>query len=186
MRISQLLEESSIPTDDQKKWLVQHVDSYELRSGEFLIKNGKIDVSASFCYIEEVEQNLDALPENIRFGNVRLFYYKTCTLTNFDLIPSKAEAIYFSTNTEVPSSLKGLAKVLKQCKKITINKFVKLGLLEVFKIHGLEALVYKPGERETKKNPIEKAIKIVNTHLATGDVFQCQEDLHAAGLGHFQ
>ena len=186
MKLIALFEESSILADDQKEWLVQHTDNYDLRSGEFLIKNGKIDVIANFCYIEEVEQDIDELPENIRFGNVRLFYYKNCTLTNFDLIPNKAESIFFLAGTEVPSSLKGLAKVLKQCKKITLNKSVKSGLLEVFKIHGIEALAYNPGKRETKKNPIEKAIKIVNTHLASGDVFQCQEDLHAAGLGQFQ
>ena len=186
MKLIDIFEESSIPTDDQKKWLIQHSSTYELRSGEFLIKNGKIDVVSNFCYIEEVEQDFDKLPENIRFGNVRLFYYKNCTFTNFDLIPNKAESIFFLAGTEVPSSLKGLAKVLKHCKRIKINKSVKSGLLEVFKIGGMESLGYDPSKRETKKNPIEKAIKIVNTHLATGDVFQCQEDLHAAGLGQFQ
>ena len=186
MKLIALFEESSVLSDDQKKWLVQHTDNYDLRSGEFLIKNGKIDVIANFCYVEEFEQEYDELPENIRFGNVRLFYYKNCTLTNFDLIPNKAESIFFLDGTVIPSSLKGLAKVLKSCKKLTINKSVKSGLLEVFKIKGMEGVSYQPGKRETKKNAIEKAIKIVNTHLATGDVFQCQEDLHAAGLGQFQ
>lgn len=186
MKLLNLFEESSVLTDEQKDWLVAHTYNYDLRSGEFLIKSGKIDVTANLCFVEEFDQGFDPLPDSIRFGNVRLFYYKNCTLTNFDLIPNKAESIFFLAGTEVPSSLKGLAKVLKQCKKITLNRSVKSGLLEVFKIKGMEGVSYQPGKRETKKNAIEKAIKIVNTHLATGDVFQCQEDLHTEGLGQFQ
>ncbi len=186
MKLISLFEESSVLTDEQKVWLVNHTDNYELHSGEFLINNGKIDVTANFCYIEEFEDKYDELPSSIRFGNVRLFYFKNCILSDFTLMPTKAKSIFFLANTTAPESLKGLSKVLKQCEKLTINKSVKSGLLEVFKIKGLESISYQPGNRETKKNPIEKAIKIVNTHLATGDVFQCQEDLHAAGLGHFQ
>lgn len=186
MKLQNLFEESNVLTDEQKEWLVAHTDNYDLRSGEFLIKGGKIDVTANFCYVEEFDQGFDPLPDNIRFGNVRLFYYKNCVLTNFDLMPTTAQSVFFNADTEAPSSLKGLSKVLKSCKKLTINKSVKSGLLEVFKIKGMEGVSYQPGKRETKKNAIEKAIKIVNTHLATGDVFQCQEDLHTAGLGQFQ
>ena len=186
MKLTSLFENTSEFTEEQVKWLIAHTDNYELRVPEFTINNGKIDISANFCFIEDFEQDIDPLPESIRFGKVNLFYFKDCVLTNFDLFPNKAESIFLKEGTEVPSSLKGLAKVLKQCKKLTINKSVKSGLLEAFKIRGLEAISYQPGKRETKKNLIEKAIKIVNTHLASGDVFQCQEDLHEAGLGQFQ
>lgn len=174
-------------SEDQKTWVKMCLDAGSYKTDEdFYTIDGKIETTRTFLYVAQFEQDYDQLPEYIRFKYVQNFIIgKDSTITNFDIMPEESARVRFEDGAGVPASLKGLSKNLKVCVEIELNRQVETGLLELFKIKHMAKVKYNGNKNSHKMCNIELAIDIINKHLKTGDVFDCQEELHNAGLQDF-
>lgn len=194
MKLSTLLEVTDPSlSDEQIKWLTAYVDNFHLVSNTFKMRNGKIDVYASFFFMQSVEETYDPIPEFIKFGDIsKMIFSDGCELTSFALFPTKAVRIAFYDGSIMPKSLKGMSKVLKECEVFELNPSFKSGILEFFNIRGIKEITFNDDRKHFKRisdsrmkrvdHPIQEAIKIVMEHLPRGDVFECQDRLIQAGF----
>ena len=189
MKLSEIKVESrSAPlSEEQKKWLLTFVHAADIKTNEeFGTFRGRIVTSRNFLHIHDFEQPYDKLPESVRFGKINIFILdSSVTLTDFDILPSESDHIEFKKGCSVPWDLKGLAKVITSCKKITIPE-VRSGLLDLMLIKGLKNVVYNGNKNGSTKRSIEQAVEIINTCLKEGkDIFECQEMLQDRKLEKF-
>lgn len=188
MKTQDLFETQEMLTPEQFKWCKAYIDAFSIRAdSEFFTRDGKIETTRNFIFISNYFQDEEPLPDYIRFGKIRIISFADCQLENFDMVPTSAQTVTFKDGTDILSgSLKGLAKTLKECKRLEFPRSVKKGLLEVFKIDGMKEVIFNGNKNGSVKSKIEMALAIVNEHLKNGqDIFDCQEALIAAKLGAF-
>jgi hypothetical protein len=195
MKIQNLFESHGKLVVQQIEWFKKYIDAFIYKYGDqanvgvdfYTVPDGKIETSRNFVIVSNYYQDQDPLPKNIRFGHIRIMTFSDCQLENFDILPTTAQSVTFKEDTEILSgSLKGISKTLKQCKRIEFPKSVKSGLLEAFKIEGMQELHCNGNKNSKKQSAIEIAVGIVNQHLKEGkDIFDCQEALHARRFGEF-
>ena len=186
MKLSEIkVENRSAPlSEEQKEWILSFVHAADIRTDEeFGTFRGRIETTRNFLHILEFEEPYDKLPESVRFGKIKIFILDgSVTLDNFDILPSESDHIEFKKGCSIPWDLKGLAKGITSCKKITIPE-VRSGLLELMKIKGLKEVFLNRASYNSKFRP---AFAIVKHHVEQGlDIFDCQEALHDAGFKEF-
>lgn len=186
MKLSEIKVESrSAPlSEEQKKWLLTFVHAADIKTNEeFGTFRGRIVTSRNFLHIHDFEEPYDKLPESVRFGKINIFILDgSVTLDNFDILPSESDHIEFKKGCSIPRDLKGLAKGITSCKKMTIPE-VKTGLLELMKIKGLKELFLNKSGANAN---FSGAFSIVQHHVRNGlDIFDCQEMLHEYGFKEF-
>lgn len=189
MKLENLFEASSKSfSEEQLKWLNSYVENFKLISHTFSLNNKKIDSINNFFFIDQFEQDRDALPDYIRFGKVKIFNVGgDCTLTNCDLLPETASSIQFYAGCGMPS-FKGIHKTVKQCEIFCLNETFQDGILDIFQIKGVHLVnvVRQVWQSKSKKSKeLGKLIDIVGKHLRSNDVFACQDALEDAGLGKY-
>lgn len=97
-----------------------------------------------------------------------------------DWFPTVLKRLYIGNCK--PISFKGISKHIKQCESIMINgkhgkqSVLPGGIPELFQIKGLKEVDF------TFQRDLQN---IINKHLKTGDVFECQDELIDAGLAEY-
>lgn len=155
-----------------------------------LIQNykGQKCLSVKFGYVKDdirmCSMNLDTLigaPDKVG-GN--LYAYGNY-LTNLEGIsPYVGNSIYLSRNPNL-TSFKGISKLIKHCKQISVPTSLTSHVLGVLLIPGFEKLMVSSIARDLAPE-LTTAMDIINKHLqGDKDILECQEELRTAGLREF-
>ena len=182
-------------SEEQLAWIKQHMLFQFKGNDEILLQkfrvwsDGTVSYNESQLTIVDFDEGFEP-PVPFKFKYIqRLRIASGTVLTTFDIFPEKAFGVGFLNDEKMPS-LKGLSKVLKECKTFRINTRFKNGMIEFFKIRGLEDVsIYSPKSEKNRtakfEKKISKAVKILNKWLKEKDPFGFQNEMEDEGLREF-
>ena len=120
----------------------------------------------------------------------RVFYCASRTgISDFSGFPSVIEADFQCRGNDKITSLHDIDKHIKQINADGQGKGlfdvsmceIKSNVLGVFKIKGVKSVYFD----HWTEDKLKKVTEIINKHLKTGDIFDCQEELIDAGLEEY-
>lgn len=154
------------------------VSSFKMKKFDYFPK----EIGGELSIFNSRIETLDLLPKEV-FGKVSIT--ENMFLRSIKGIPSIVHGNVLINGSRVVQSFEGLPKVIEG--KLSLHSFGYLSetppknILVVFKIKGLTQIEFtRPMAGDYKK-----VSDIVNKHLKTGDMIECQEELIEAGFKEY-
>ena len=164
-------------------WIVAHKNTLgEIRPRVWSVKNGEL-CCLKTRVLELGNVTDDSLPP-FKLGEIgHVILTKTCEFSDLSWLPTEVDHLSFQSAKV--KSLKGLSKKCKKVTELLVTPYTESGMLEIFKLHGLQKLsAYLTGGEDPQ---FSDAFNIVrDTWKDGGDIFDAQSALLDANLGRFQ
>lgn len=184
---STLLETVNLPSPEQQKWIKGYITAADvlLKHQNLTIgTDGRINIDAMIM-IDELEQQYDEVPDYIRFGTIKYFGITNCTLTDLRIFPENATAISIFDDSKMPS-FKGIHKIVKTCNILRINKAFVDGLIDCYKIKGLQKISFTNNPKYALPKQLQDAVQLTNDALKSEtNIFAYQNQMKDAGFKDF-
>ena len=165
-------------------WISAHkATGGEIRPKAWSVKNGELCcIKTRVLELKGVTDD-DLPPFKLgEMGHVIVNLY--CEFSDLSWLPTSVDTLSFEV-ARVPS-IKGLSKRCKYINELVLSPLIKTGLLEVFRLNGLEKLDSFFLTAEKGDSDYGKAYEIINNgFIEKADILDVQSALLDAGLGRF-
>ncbi len=165
-------------------WIEKHKATVgNIRPRAWSVKNGELCCLKTRVLELKGVTDEDLPPFKLgEMGHVIVNQY--CSFSDLSWLPTSVDTLSFETARV--ESLKGLSKNCKYVHELILSPLMKTGLLEVFRLKGLEKLnsfFLTTGKGGTD---YERAYEIINSgFVEKADMLDVQSELLDAGLGRF-